>query len=199
MRRPLLAAALAAVFTTSCGGPLLSSEMDFPDISVEVPTVGFLTTTGVLPSLWCSPSGLGNPPCITKDFQYDLGSKIPLLTDKNATADLRLLSLKIVLDAQQPAGVTVTDLGTVQSVTLKLLDPADTTHEIVVATYVKTEAAPTTIVTNGEENTDFGPYLRSGQFTIRAELTYETDVEPFQADVSADFALVVKYNYGALL
>jgi hypothetical protein len=204
MRRThLLAAALPALLATSCGGPVFFGEVVIPELTVGLSSVQFVTTVGAPPEFWCDPSGVGDPPCLARTFAYDFGDKVPLAGDSNVTLDLRMTSLTIVLRplADQPAGVT--DLGSIKAVTLKLIDPAyvdqpldeQLAHAIVIASYVQTEPAPTTIVVSGNANTDLGPYALSGKLSIRAELSFEADSPEFVADVASSYSMILEYDY----
>jgi len=202
MRRSLLAAAFVPLLA-SCGGPVLFGEVTIPELRVGLPGLQFVATAGAPPEFWCDPTSIGDPMCLARTFDYDFGDKVPLADDPNASLDLRLTAVTISLlpPAQQPG--TVTDLALIDSVTLRLLDPAHAgdpmdvqiAHSVVIASYVRTEPAPTVIEVSGNANTNLGPYLLSGKLSIRAELTYQADSDAFVADVEGDYSLVLKYDY----
>ena len=201
MRRALLPALTALL--ASCGGPVLFGEVVIPELRVGLPGLQFVATSGAPPEFWCDPAGVGDPMCLARTFDYDFGDKVPLADDPNASLDLRLTAVTISLLplAEQPEGVA--DLGLIDSVTLKLLDPAyadqpmdvQLEHSIVIASYVRTEPAPTVIEVSGNANTNLGSYLLSGKLSIRAELTYQGDSSGFVADVEGDYSLVLEYDY----
>jgi len=191
MRRrilPLAASAALCAPLAGCDRPLLYAELVIPEIRISLPQQVFPASTGAPPETWCTPT---DPTCLVKEVEYDFADAIPLIGEKGVTVDLRMTEIAMTLDAG------TADLGSVESVTIRIVSPDDPGDTVVVASYVRTEPNPTTITVSGNANIDLGPYLSGSKFVARAEMVYASSTPAFTADVSARFSLVLTVDYGS--
>jgi hypothetical protein len=188
-----LAAALAAVaLLAGCGQPLLSMQLEVPEIRMTSPGNEFPATGLALPTDYCD---LATPGCVFNDLQYDLGAEVPVLEEKGVSFDLRLTDVALHLVSG------TSDLRGVLSARVKIQDPV-TGDWIVVASYAKPPGAtPTDISVSGNSNIELAPYLSSGNIDARIEVSYDASSPPgaFTADVEAGFSLVVTVSYDAYI
>jgi hypothetical protein len=190
MRR--LAIAAAASLLAGCS-PLLSAELEVPEIRITVPQQSFPATNPELSDL-CA----GLPGCIARPISYDVGAEVPVLKEDNVTFDIRVTDLAITLTSGS-AG----NLGGVESAKIMVLDAPDATTGTVVASYVRPSAtaAPTSISVSGNSSVNVGSYLEAGLIPVRVEMTYDPAIPPpdFTADVEVGLSLVVTLDWGAYL
>ncbi len=193
MRAALAAAALAAAALLSgCGQPLLSMQLEVPEIRITSPGKEFPTTGVALPTDYCV---YATPGCVFDDIQYDIGAQVPVLEEKGVSIDLRLTDVALRLVSG------TSDLRGVLSAEVKIQDPV-TGDWILVASYAKPPGAiPTEISVSGNSNIQLAPYLSSGEIGARVEVSYDTSSPPgaFTADVEAGFSLVVTMSYDAYI
>jgi hypothetical protein len=196
MRRPLsrLPTVLAALaLLAACGGPLFYVEVTIPSVKVSLPQQSFPAFTGIPdPGTACD----GVPNCLFKDLEYDLADAVPLAGEDNVEVDLRLTAISMTLQVT-PGGPG--DLGDIEEMAVKIVNPDDPTDFEIAASYVRTEPNPTTITVSGNANLDLGRYLTGTVFHARAEMIYATGaiVPAFTADVDTDFSVVLKLDYGS--
>lgn len=188
--RHLLAAAL---LLAACD---LSAELDIPEIRVTLPSQQFVASDTSLPEDWCDPAEAADPPCIATALEVDLGARMSLLTEENATYDLRLTDLAMAL-ASTEAGK---DLGGVKLLTIRVggLGPD---AGLVLASYARPPGtvSPVAIAVTGNANVGLGPYLEEGRLPVRIELVLDRPTPAFSADVVAGFSLRVTLDWGAYL
>jgi hypothetical protein len=187
------AAALAAALLAGCGQPLLSAQIEVPEIRITTPGEEFPASAGALPQDFCD--GV-NPGCLFLETEYDLGEEVPGLDEEGVTVDLRLTDLALRLRDIQAPGLEGLEL-----VTVYLLDVAGG-PPIELASYAKPPGVtPTEIVVSGRSNIDLGPYLRDGLIAVRIEMDYNTlyPMGAFTADVEAGFSLVVTVDYESFM
>lgn len=188
--RSLHPAALAAVaLLAGCGQPLMSMQLDMPEIRMMSPGQTFTT---VDPLYYCEPA---TPGCVFNDLQYDLGAEVPVLDEKGVSFDLRLTDVALHLVSG------TSDLRGVLSAQVKIQDPV-TREWILVASYAKPPGAtPTDISVSGNSNIELAPYLSSGNIGARVEVSYDASSPPgdFTADIQAGFSLVVTVSYDAYM
>lgn len=204
MRRPGPAALalLALAGLPSCGGPLLFAEVEIPDLQVTLPRQSFPAFDAGNPSSWCNPSGPPPPiPCVGLTTGYDLGAQVPALTQKGVTYELRVTDVEFTLSATQSAPGAPTDLGGIQSATVRVgYDPAVPGSGVVIATYVRPAAGtPTTIAVSGNANLDLAPYVSSGNLPVRVEVVIDGPTSAFDADILAAFYVRVTLDWGKYL
>ncbi len=187
MRKLALAAALLA---TACGDPLLFAELEIPSVEVKLPSQSFPATT-IPPGAPCS-----TPCVISQPFTYDLGSQVSVLDEKNVTSEIRVTALSIALTANGP----LANFANVRSVRLWMVaPPGSALQDVVVAAYDRPPgAAPQQITVSGYSNVDLAPYLQAGLLQVAAEMAFDTGIPSFTADVTGDFYLKVKLDYGKL-
>ena len=190
MRHLLVAAAL---LLAACD---LSAELDIPELRVTLPSQQFVASDTSIPEDWCDPAEAADPPCIATALQVDLGAQVSLLTEENATYDLRLTDLAMAL-ASTEAGK---DLGGVKLLTIRVGGGAPGAG-LVLASYARPPgaAAPAAIAVTGNSNVDLGPYLEAGRLPVRLELVLDRPTPAFSADVVAGFSLRVSLDWGAYL
>ncbi|HUL58355.1 MAG TPA: hypothetical protein VLU43_03730 [Anaeromyxobacteraceae bacterium] len=189
MRTLALAAALLA---TACG-PVLYAELEIPSVQVKLPSQSF-PAAAPLPVNQCPTPQTG---CVYQTFSYDLGSQVSVLDDKNVTSQIRLTSLAVDLTA----GSALADFGGIASITMSVLAPDGTALPgVTVASYHRSAADPNphAISVAGNSNVDLAPYLEAGKLTIASEMVVDAGTPDFTADVTSDFYLKVKIDYGKL-
>jgi len=199
MRRPpsRLPTALALLaLLAACGGPVLYVEVTIPQVKVALPRQSFPAFAGAPadPNTACD----GVPNCLFKDLEYDLADAVPLAGEENVEIDLRLTRLSMTLQTT-PGGPG--DLGDIEQVTLKIVNPDDPTDYEIAASYVRTEPNPTSFTVSGNANLDLGRYLTGTVFKARAEMIYASGaiVPAFTADVDSEFSVVLTLDYGTYI
>jgi len=202
--RPALATVAAALLLAACDGPLLSAELQVPEIRVTIPSQEFPASDTTDVRYFCDPDAPQSiPPCVGLTLDYDIGANVPVLDEPNVTYDLRLTDVALTLSATQ----TVTgdkDLSAVKRAVIRVLeDPAIPGAGAVLATYDRPPgAAPvSSFSVSGNANLGLGPYLQAGRLPVRVELLLDGagPTPTFTADVHAGFALEVKLDWGAYL
>lgn len=187
------AAALAAIaLLAGCDQPLLTMQLEVPEIRITAPGQDFPTTGSADPADYCAAT---TPDCVFDQIQYDIGAEVPVLTEKGVSFDLRLTDVGLHLVSG------TSDLSGVLEVQVKIQDPV-TGDWIVVASYAKPPGAtPTEISVSGNSNIELAPYLTSGKIGARVDVSYDLSSPPgaFTADVQAGFSLVVTLNYDAYM
>ncbi len=192
MRRLAL---VTAVLATACGGPLFFAELEIQSVRAVLPSQSFPASADWV-TYPCPGTDYG-PNCIDNKFTYDLGSQVPILNDDKVTSHVRLTELSIALQATGP----LLDFGQVRSVMIRVLAPQGSTtlSDVVVASYQRSTANPnpSEISVAGYSNVDLVPYLQAGQLSVSVEMMYDTATPGFTADVTGDFYLEAKLDYGA--
>ena len=187
-----LAVALPAALLAGCGQPLLSMQLEVPEIRITSPGHEFPATAHAHPTDYCE---WATPGCVFRDIQYDIGAEVPTLEEKGVALDLRLTDVALHLVSG------TSDLRGVLSAEVKIQDPV-TGDWILVASYAKPPGAtPTDIYVSGNSNIELAPYLSSGKIGARVEVSYDAKWPPgaFTADVEAGFSLVVTVSYDAYM
>ncbi len=190
-----LAAVAAAVLATACGDPLLFAELEIPSVRIVLPSQAFPATTAG-PGNQCPPPDT-SASCIYQTFTYDIGSQVSVLNEKNVKAEVRLTELSIDLTAGALA-----NFGTVDEVSMWILPPAGSTlPQVIVAEYRRSAAdpSPTAIKVSGYSNVDLGAYVAAGVLSVAAEMKFNAVTPDFTADVTGDFYLKVRLDYGSYL
>lgn len=189
MRHALRAAPL--LLLAACGGPLLYADLEVPQVLVTLPAQRFPASVAS-PALWCDPS---TPSCVATELEYDLAQSVSYLREPGATYQVRLTRLAIAMTAAAGG-----DLGGVKSAVI-LASPAAGGAPVEIARYTRSAAdpAPTTLSVAGDPGLDLAPYVTAGRIRVRVELSYDAPTPAFDADVTADFYLKVRLDYGALL
>ncbi len=192
------ALAAAALLLAGCQDPLLTAEIEVPRLEVTLPSQAFPESYTQDPTKWCDPAGQTDPPCVATAIDYDLGAKVPALTNDTVSYDLRLTDVTITLSASS----SLTDLSGVQSAQVRIgYDPAIPGSGTIVASYVRPDPVPnpppTTVSVAGKAEVDIGPYLDAGHLPFRAEVVLDAATPAFDADVTAGFSLVMNVNWGA--
>jgi hypothetical protein len=187
MRLLRRAAVLLVLLAAGCGGPLLSAELEIPELGLKVPQQTFPASTAD-PSYWCAPD---QADCIATDLEYDIGSEVDLLDQKGVTDEVRLTHLALVLTS-----TTVQDLGGVRSVVVEVVPP-DGGASIPVATYARSasDPLPTRLAVAGNSSVDLGPMIRSGIIHLRVKMSFDGPTPEFTADVEAVFYLRITLDY----
>lgn len=195
MRHAFLAAAV--LLLAACDGPLFGAELQIPAIRVTLPEQQFPASDTSVPADWCDPADLGDPPCVARSLDYDLGGQVPILNEENVTYDLRLTDVALTLSTSG-AG----DLSGVRTLDIRILeDAALGTEGVLVASYVRPPGAvtPDTVAVTGNANVDLGPYLDAGRLPVRVEIVLDHMTPAFVADVQVGFSLEVGVDYGGFL
>lgn len=190
MTRPnvaLSAALLAAL--TGCG-PLLTAELDVPEVRITLPSQSFPASSAD-PSDWCLTES-----CAAVPLQYDLATEVPIVDEPGVGYDLRLKRVGIVLTTSS-AG---TNLAGIQSAGIRIVE-AGGGPGVLVASYTRDDAAPppTTLSVTGDQSIDLEGYVTGGNLNARVELVYDDPTPAFSADVSAAFELGVDVDWGEYL
>jgi hypothetical protein len=188
---------LAAALLAGCGQPLLSAQLEIPEIRITSPAKSF-PATNPTPVDLCALL----PGCIKADISYDLGAEVPVFEEKGIDFDLRLtdVALRLVTDPDPLSTATgPADLSGVESVRVSLHDPSGA-GTMLVASYTKPPGAtPRAIAVSGNSNLDLAPFLSAGTISARIEIDYDTTNPPpdFFADIEAGFSLVATVRYDA--
>lgn len=187
MRR--LALALAALLATAGCGGLLFAELEVPSVSVKLLSQSFDGTTP------------GSP--LLKEIQFDVAEQLPSISDPNVTYELRLEGLHIHLTSDLSGDPVAADFSAIEEVRVEVIHPDGTTlpdYEVVHYRRPAGATGPLTEVTaGGRTNIDLGPYILAGMLRLRATATGGLPSSPWTADVTGDFYLKIKLDYGAYL
>jgi hypothetical protein len=189
-----LLTALAAALLAGCGQPLLSAQVEIPEVRIVEPPRDF---PGVSfdPSTACSFLAPPPPSCVAAGLAYDLGAEVPVLKEKGVKVDLRLTDVALDL-AAGPAS----NLRGVTRAEVDLRDPS-TGGFVKVASYVRPSpsATPTSISVTGASNIELSPYLQGGALDGRIAVEVDPAYLPsgFSATLGASFSLVVTLDYSA--
>lgn len=189
-------APLALALLAACDGPLLFTEVEIPDLRLTLPPQAFPASGTGTPDQWCDPSGQTDPPCVQLTTNYDIGAQVPAINETGVTYEIRLTDLAIVLSA---APGSPTDLrGVVAArVLVGYTGPGTGT---VIASYTRPPGAtPTTLAVSGNANLDLAPYLTSGQLPVRIEVTVESGMPAFDANILAGFYVRIEADWGHYL
>jgi hypothetical protein len=186
MRR-LLIALPALALLAGCG--LLYAELELPSTTITLKSQSFPGT------------GVGVP--LVKDVDFDVGTQLPITTEKDVTFELRLTEMMVKISTGSAMG----DFGDIESVTLSVLPPPGQTlpEESIVAAYTRApppaDQNPTSIAVAGMSNLDLAPYLAAGMMTLRLKAVSLTGsaIPGWTADVGGEFYLKVHVDYGNLL
>jgi hypothetical protein len=187
LARPL--AVLAAALLAGCGRPLLSAQLEVPELRITSEPRDFPATLAATPVDFCDGATAG---CLFEEIEYDLGGEVPLLDDGGVDVDLRLTDVAFDVASTSPPG-----LGGLEAVKVLLRHPVSGAG-VVVASWTKPAGStPTEIRVGGNSNVDLGPYLADGKITARIELDYDTTqpMGAFTARLEAGFSLVLTVSY----
>lgn len=184
---------LAAALLAGCGQPLLSAQVEIPELRIATPPQDFPAASAD-PAYACSIlAALPVNACAGVTSAYDLGAEVPVLEEKGVKAELRLTDVALRL-----AAGGISDLRGIARAEVAVRSPSGSFTKV--AGYVRPAgAAPTTLVVSGRSNLDLAAYLRSGSIDTRIEVEMEPAFLPtgFTASVEAGFSLVVTLDYGA--
>jgi len=185
-------AVAAAALLAGCGQPLLSMQLDVPEIRIVSPGKDFPATGAADLSFLCD--GL-NQDCVFSDAEYDIGEQLPVLNENGVDFDLRLTGVALCF-----ASGDASDLSGISSALVKIQDPG-TGLWTVVASYTRPPGAtPMQISVSGNSNLELAPYLSSGKLQARIELSFGSPPPgAFTASIEARFSLVVTVSYDAFL
>jgi hypothetical protein len=200
MNRSRLAA--LALLLTSCGGPLLYAEVEIPDLRITLARQHVPAFDLGIPANWCDPSAPPPPiPCVGLTTGYDLGAQVPALTEKGVTSELRMTELALTLSSTQSTPGAPPDLGGIKSAEIWVGSrPGVPGSGTLVASYARTATGtPTTIAVSGNANLDLSPYVTTGQLPFRVELTVDGPTSAFDADIHANFYVLVTLDWGKYL
>lgn len=192
--RHLLPALAAAALLTGCGRPLLSAQIEVPDIRIVQPAQQFPMAAAGLENL-CDEIG-APPDCLQVDVGYDLGAELPVFDEEGVTVDLRLtdVSLRLTVDPQNPTTTGAADLSGIESVRIIIQVPGGAWVEV--ASYEKgVGAGQTSVEVSGKSNLDLSPFLAGGKLGFRVELRFNVPPPTFWADVEAGFSFVATVDY----
>ncbi len=184
MRARVLSTA-SLLFALSACGPVLFAELELPSVEVTLPQYSFPGTPPGVP--------------LTKDISFDLGASVPVVNEPNVTFDLKLNRMTLVLNTTGP----LSSFDQVDRVTITVLHPAATSlPDLVLIDYTNPHTATgvTTITATSQTGADLKPYLEAGKITVRADYSGSgLPVSTWTADVTADFWMKVKLDYGTYL
>ncbi len=196
MRHVHAAALLAAALLAGCGRPLLSAQLEIPEVQLVLPAQSFpIANAG--PENLCD---LVPAACLKTDLSYDLGAEVPLFDEPGFTVDLRLTRIALTLTADPDPLSTISgpaDLSGVESVRVLVQAPGTSTWTTI-ASYAKpVGATPASVTVSENGNLDLAPFLSGGKLGFRVELRYDLATPPpsFFADVEAAFSIVATVSY----
>jgi hypothetical protein len=186
MRARILSTAALLAALAGCG-PVLFAELEMPSVLVTLPQQLF---PGVTP-----------PAATTNTFTFDVGANVPIVNEPNVTLDLTLTRMTLVLDTANP--LNPANFDNIDNVTISALAPAGSgLSNLVLIEYVKPATASDIkrIEVSSATESDLVPYLQAGRIDVEATYTGSgLPTADWTADVSADFRIKVKLDYGAYL
>lgn len=181
-----IAALLLAPALIGCNGPVLFAELELPSVEVTLPQQTFLGTTLTTQST---------------TFAFDVGANVPVVNEPNVELDLKLTRMTLVLDTANPSNPASFD--NVESVTIVAVAPAGSgLVDLDLVRYTKPAGASgiTRIEASGATDADLTPYLQAGRMDVQASYTGTgLPTADWTADVTAEFWMKVKLDYGAYL
>ena len=133
MRHAHASLLVAAALLAGCGQPLLSAQLEIPDIRITQPARSF-PATNPLPSDLCDAA---TPGCIKTDVAYDLAAEVPVFGEPGVDFDLRLTDVALNLVADPDPLSTLAgpaDLRGVLSARVMIQPPGATTWTVVART-----------------------------------------------------------------
>ena len=189
MRARTFATAALLAATASCGGPVLFAELEMPSVQVTLPQYTFP----------------GDPLGLTTsvDVAFDVGANVPLVNDPDVDFDIELRTMTLVLDTTGP----LSNFDGFETVRITALHPSgNPALDLTLLEYHKPAGASgiTRVSATSETDADLKPFLTAGVMNVRAE--YSSDgINPtlptsdWTADLTADFWMKVRLDYGAAL
>jgi hypothetical protein len=187
MRASTLLTISLALGLAGCGGPILFAELELPSVEVTLPQYSF-------PG---APIGV----TMQQDIAIDIGANVPLVNEPNVEFDLKLTRMTLVLDTSGP----MSNFDDLRTVTITALAPAGSgLSDLTLLSYFNPDSGTpqgiTRITRTSETNADLKPFLQAGQLHIRAEYSGGSlPISTWTADVTGEFAMKVKLDYGAYL
>jgi hypothetical protein len=186
MRARILCTAALLAGLAGCG-PVLFAELEMPSVVVTLPKQAF---TGVTP-----------PATTTTTFAFDVGANVPIVNEPNVTLDLTLKRMTLILDITNP--LNPANFDNIDTVTISAVAPAGSgLANLVLVDYLKPAGASDIkrIEVSSATESDLVPYLQAGRIDVEASYTGSgLPTADWTADVSADFRIQVKLDYGAYL
>lgn len=191
-------APLALALLAACDGPLLFTEVEIPDLRLTLPPQSFPASGTGTPDQWCDPSGQTDPPCVQLTALYDLGAQVPAINEAGVTYEIRLTDLAIVLSTTPGSPSDLS--GVVGARILVGFDPGVPGSGTVIASYARAPGAtPTTLAVSGNANLDLAPFLSAGLLPVRIEVTVESGMPAFDANILAGFFVRIEADWGHYL
>lgn len=186
MRARLLPAAALLLALAGCGDAILFAELDMPSVQVTLAKQTFFGTA---------------LPTTSTDLSFDIGTNVPIVNEPNVTVDMTLTSMELVLDPANPANPA--NFDAIDTVTIEALAPAGSgLTDLVLLNYTKAAGATgiTHIDAASSTSADLTPYLQAGAINLRASYSGTgLPTADWTADVTAEFHIKVKMDYGAYL
>jgi hypothetical protein len=191
------AALLATALLAGCGRPLLSAQLEVPEVSITEPGQQFNQPfTNVL--VPCSSPNL-LPGCraeVEQDIPFDIGSEVPFLDgEEGVTVELRLTGMGLHFPAGSATGL--------HEIRISLVGPGSATT--LFASYTRPQGPPPTDVSLATDSSlNLADHLSEGVLALRVELTYDGDegipVEPVptgpvSVDVTTTFSVKATVDY----
>lgn len=177
--RTLLATSLALALA-GCGGPVLFAELEMPSVEVTLPQYQF-------------PSVVGSA---SEQITFDVGANVSVISEPNVDYDLNLNRMTIELQSGPFTSFDSFD-------TVKITAVRATLPDLVLIEYANphTTTGMKSVTVTSSTGADLKPYLDAGRITVVAEFTSDltTPAGIWYADLSADFYLRVRIDYGAYL
>jgi hypothetical protein len=185
MRARTFATAALLAATAACGGPVLFAELEMPSVEVTLPAFEF-------------PAFVAGT--VSTEVTFDIGANVPLVNDPDVDFDIELRKLVLLLRTATPG-----NFDGFQSVKLTAIHPSrDPARELVLLQWSSTGATGLTRVeATSQTDADLKPFLSAGNLTVRAEYAenglFPVQLTPWTADLTADFWMKVRLDYGAAL
>lgn len=177
----LLSLALLGLLTSGCG--MLDAKLEAQTVCFTLPDYPILgvPASGTLSTL----------------VSYDLGSDLPILSEKGVSYTLVLKTMQLGVGEGSPA----VDLGGIDDLTISPVAPAGTSlPEPTLVRYVKgADLHPTLLEAASSSGDDLAPYVSGGQVEFLATATGTLPASSWAADVKACFQLTVDVDYGKKL
>jgi hypothetical protein len=181
-RLPLHALAFVAALSAA---PLSGCSM--LDATLEARTVCFTVTDYPI-------TGVPVSGDLSLDIDYDLGSDLPVVSEKGVSYSLVLTHMDLSAGAASPP----VDLGGVDLLDVSIVAPAGAgLPDAVLAHYLKgSDPHPVVLSAASSSDRNLAPYVTDGKVTFHTDAGGDLPTSDWTADVRGCFLLTVTVNYG---
>jgi hypothetical protein len=189
---PVLVAVLVAALAAGCGRPLLSAQLEVPEVRITEPDQQFDPpfATSVSPCAALPPDCRATS---VHDVGFDLGDEVPFLEDDGVDVDLHLTGMTLHFGGTSSRGL--------QELRAFLVSPGGA--PIPIASWERPPGSPqpVDVVLATASGVNLASYLAEGVLTLRVELEYDGSLgvpsggAPVAVDVTAAFSVEATVDY----